>query len=363
MIRRLLVIIKKEFLQLKRNKFILRLVLIAPIMQLAIFGYAAVLEVNNITIAILDRDNSNESHKLRAVLKNSQYFIIEKDLAREADIGYYFDRDRINAGVIIPVGFEKNLKAGKTSKIQIIIDGTNSTVAQALQGYIQGCVMSFNSGGKSGAISIENRFLYNPSQNNQYFFIPGVFAMIIFIIGMPVTAVSIVREKEEGTYEQLSVTPVKPMEIIFGKIIPYIILIFIASFILTLIALFWFKLPLRGSLWVLILDIILFVANVLGLGILVSSVSNNQQQAMLTSFFIIMPAILFSGFVFPIENMPYLSRLLAEVNPMTHFLFVAREVFLKGGDFWSASSHFLTLALTGAIIFVCAISLVKKRIS
>ena len=363
MLRRLLAIIKKEFLQLKKNKFILRLVFIAPIMQLTIFGYAAVLEVSNITIALLDRDNSAQSRQLRSVFKNSEYFIIEKDLDTEADINYCFDRDKINAAVIIPVDFSKKIKANKNVKIQIIIDGTNSTVAQALQGYIQGCVLSFNSIGKRDVLSVEYRFLYNPSLNNQYFFIPGVFAMIIFVIGMPITAMAIVREKEEGTYEQLSVTPIKPIEIIFGKIIPYILLIFIASTILTVIALFWFKLPLRGSLWLLVLNILLFVTNVLGLGILVSTVSNNQQQAMLTSFFIIMPAVMFSGFMFPIENMPPFSRVIAYINPMTHFVFIARDVFLKGGEFTSTLFHLSILALTGIIIFVSAISLVKKRIS
>jgi len=366
-IKRILSLAKKEFIQLRRNAFVLRLIFFAPIFQLTIFGYAAIFEVNNIDIIILDRDNSHISREFKDIFKNSNYFVLKDSLYNEEDILKLFRTKKIYAAVIIPPDFAKCIKSGKVAKVQIIIDGSDSPAASAAQGYVQGCVFAFNANlaKKNGVnisdIRIESRFLYNPSLNNRYFFIPGVFAMIIFLIGMPITAMSIVREKEEGTYEQLTVTPIGAIEIVIGKIIPYVFLIFFASGLLLLLSLYWFGLPLRGNLIILICGIVLFLFNVLGLGILVSLISENQQQAMLTSFFILLPAILFSGFMFPIDNMPDWSKVISHIDPMTHFLHIARQTFLKGGGWEAVKPALYTLSASGFIIFGLSLLLTKKR--
>ncbi len=370
MIKRLIALVQKEFKQLRRNPLILRMVVLLPVMQLAIFGYAAVLEVNNINIAILDKDNSQWSRELRGTFESSNYFVLQPDLKTENDVPTLFNKNKIQLAVIIPPDFGRKIEKGEKATVQLLLDGTNSSVANAAAGYSSGCIAAMNSrvissrtgnSSQSTGITVENRFLYNPSLNNKFFFIPGVFAMIVMVIGMPVTAMSIVREKEEGTYEQLVVTPIGPIELILGKVIPYTILILIASTILLLISLFWFGLPLRGSLFMLYLGILLFLLNVLGLGIFVSTISNNQQQAMLTSFFILMPAILFSGFMFPIDNMPPFFKGFAHINPMTHFLYLARHIFLKGSDWLDVMKYISALTISGVIIFGTSMSMVRKR--
>lgn len=367
MFRRLTALIKKEILQLVRNTLMLRVMLLAPMIQLLVFGYAAVMEVSNIHMGILDRDNSSRSRELRDAFATSDYFILKDAVASEREISELFDRDKIQIALVIPPDLGKNIEKGRAAPVQILVDGTNSVVAGAASNYASGIIAAVNmrilgSGiSPAGSVSIQNRFLYNPALNNKYFFIPGVMAMIIMVLGMPMTAMSIVREKEYGTYEQLVVTPITSLELIIGKVTPFVILIFFTTSILIPIILFWFKLPLRGDLFMLFVSIGLFLMTTLGIGIFVSTISGTQHQAMLTSFFILMPMILFSGFMFPIENMPPFFRALAHMNPMTYFLLLMRHIFLKGTPWHDLMPYLGALSLSGLIIFTGSISLVRKR--
>ncbi len=370
MFRRLFALIRKEFFQLRRNPIILRMIIFVPVFQMTIFGYAAILEVNNIKMAVLDRDNSDWSRRLTDTFRNSNYFNIIGYLESEKELLKLFHKTEIQAAIIIPPDFSANIKKGQTAKVQLIIDGVNSNVASAAMGYSIGCVndlslkiLKNNSSQLPAAnvIKMENRYMYNPSLKNTFFFIPGVFAMVIMVMGMPITAMSIVREKEEGTYEQLIVTPIRSAELIAGKIIPIVILISLVSVILLGVSLFWFGLPLRGNPLILAISVIVFLINVLGMGIFVSAISNSQYQAMLTCVFLLMPMVLFSGFMFPIENMPPFFKLLAYLDPMTHLLNIARNIFLKGSGFQHLAKDFYTLCATGLIIFITSMTLVRKR--
>ncbi|MGV8118445.1 MAG: ABC transporter permease [Candidatus Xenobiia bacterium LiM19] len=370
MIRRLITIIKKEFIQIRRNTMLLRMLLLMPVMQMVVFGYAAVLDIKNIDTAVLDKDRSSYSRAVLDVFRTSSYFILKYQASSEEEISSMLDREDILCGIVIPPDFGRKVEKGSPVSIQVIVDGTNSSAANVISNYSASSIAAYaNTILKSrgldvsrfGSLNVEMRFLYNPSLDNKYFFIPGIFAMIILILGTPITAMAIVREKEQGTLEQIIVTPIKPVELIIGKVLPYTILIIISSIGILIVTLLWFHLPLRGDLPALFLAIVLFLLNALGLGIFISTISQTQQQSILTSFFFILPLILFSGFLFPIANMPPLFRSIADVNPMRYFLDCARNIFLKGSGWEDLMHGFIALALTGIVIFTASILLFKKR--
>jgi ABC-2 type transport system permease protein len=371
MIGRLLTLIMKEFTQLRKNPALIRMLLLMPVMQMFIFGYAAVLDVKNIDTAVLDRDNSSYSRNFVDVFRRSDYFIVRYNLEHERDISAMLDREMIMTALVIPPDFSRKITSGRTAQVQIIVDGTNTSAASVIANYSAAAVASYSNRllrergtdlTQLGSLAVESRFLYNPSLDNKFFFIPGIFAMIILVIGMPITAMAIVREKEQGTLEQLIVTPIQSIELILGKVIPTTILIIISSTGILLLSLLWFHLPLRGSLVYLYGAILLFLLNCLGIGIFISTISNTQQQAILTSFFVNMPMILFSGFMFPIQNMPSYFRLLADINPMRYFLSCARTIFLKAAGWEALKWNFLAMAVIGTIIFTAAVLSFRKRI-
>jgi len=371
MIRRLTTIITKEFIQIKRDSMMLRMLLLLPVVQIIIFAYAAVMDINNINTAVLDKDRSSYSRDLQDVFRTSSYFIIKYQVDTEKEISSMLDREDILCGIVIPPDFGKKVEKGSPVSIQILVDGTNSSAANVISNYSTSSVAAYanrilKSRGldvsQFGSLNVESRFLYNPSLDNKYFFIPGIFAMIVLILGMPITAMAIVREKEQGTLEQIIVTPIRPIELIIGKVLPYTILIIISSTGILIITLFWFHLPLRGDLLALYLAIVLFLLNSLGMGIFISTISQTQQQSILTSFFFNMPMILFSGFMFPIANMPPAFRFIADINPMRYFLDCARDIFLKGTGWADLMHSFVAMALTGIVVFTASILLFKKRV-
>ena len=361
MFTRIWAIIKKEFISIINMKVIIAIVFVAPVLQTVIFGYAAVIESKNIPIAVIDRDFSATSREFRQTLENCGYFILIDDNLKESDIDRYFKLGKISGCIIIPSKFEQRLKKYGSSDIQVNIDGSDSTVANAVSGYINSACASFSS--VSNSVSIETRLLFNPTGENKFFFIPGVFGMILMIIGMPLTAISLVKEKEEGTFEQLNVTPIQSYELLIGKIIPYMFLIFISSTLMLVISLLVFHLPLRGNIFVLYLDIFIFFFVALGLGIFVSIISATQQQAMLTSFLILLPTMLFSGFMFPVENMTGIFRIIANINPFYHFLKIMRDVFLKGSPLEYLKPNFISIFLADIVVFFTSVSLFSKRSS
>jgi ABC-2 type transport system permease protein len=371
MIGRLITFIIKEFLQLRKNPAMLRMLIFVPVIQMFVFGYAAVMDVKNIDTAVLDKDHSSYSRDFAEVFRCSDYFNLKYHLDHEKKIGFMLDREMIMTAIVIPPDFSRNIMAGKTASVQIIVDGTNTSAASVIANYSAAAVAAYSNRllrekgtdlTRFGSLSVESRFLYNPSLNNKFFFIPGIFAMIILVIGMPMTAMAIVREKEQGTLEQLIVTPIQSIELILGKVIPNVLLIIISSTGILVVSMLWFHLPLRGSIFYLYGAILLFLLNCLGIGIFISAISDTQQQSILTCFFINMPMNLFSGFMFPVENMPPYFKILADINPMRYFLCCIRAIFLKGVGWEAMKWNFLAMAIIGTIIFTAAVLSFRKRI-
>lgn len=365
MVARLFAVMRKEFLQIFRMKGIMPIVVGVPVLQMVIFSYAAVLDVRNITLGVIDRDLSASSRSLVRTLSNSGYFLVVDLPEGERDIDECFKRGLLCGCLVIPSNFERDLKRRGRADVQINADGCNSTVATALISYASAACAAFSEDGRNrgSGFSVQTRLLYNPSGENKFFFIPGLFGMILLIAGMPLTAISLVREKEQGTFEQLNVTPVSPFEIILGKIAPYMLLTLVMSTVMILVAVVVFGLPMRGSLAVVYFGLALFLFAALGLGVFVSIVSSTQQQAVLTSFLILLPMMLFSGFMFPVENMDGVFRVIAEVNPFTHLLRIMRFVFLKGASFAELSHDFVMIALVDALVFASSVCLFSKRSS
>lgn len=371
MIRRLHHLIVKEFTQLRNSPEMLRMILLLPIAQMIIFGYAAVLDIKNIDTAVLDRDNSYRSRELLSDFACSNYFILKEYVTGEAAIVDLLDHEKIFAAIVIPPDFSRKINANQTAEVQVIVDGSNASSAGIIANYAAATIASYASTilrergldpSRFGAVTSQTRFLYNPALNNRYFFLPGIFAMIILIIGMPMTARAIVREKEQGTLEQIIVTPITSTELILGKVLPYTLLSIISSSGIILVSHFWFHLPIRGSVPFLYGCTVLFLLNSFGIGIFISAISSTQQQAMLVSFFVTMPMILFSGFLFPVENMPLLFKYLTYANPMYYFINCVRDICLKGSGFAFLQHDIAAMGILGVCIFGTSIASFKKRI-
>jgi ABC-2 type transport system permease protein len=334
MIQRLLQIIIKEFIQLRNNPEILRIILVMPVIQVFIFGYAAVLDVKNIDTAFLDRDRSSLSREMQDNFKNTSYFNVKHHARDEKEISWLLDREKVFVGIVIPPDFSRNIEGKKTAQVQFIIDGTNSSAAGIITNYAVSTTAAFSNKillkrgidpSAMGSIALEQRFLYNPSLENRFFFLPGIFAMVILVIGMPMTARSIVREKEQGTLEQLIVTPITPMELILGKVIPFTLLTLVSSTGILLVSFFWFHLPIRGSLVILYGATLLFLVNCFGIGIFISTISSTH------------------------------------LNPMFYFLNCTRGICLKGVGLEHLSGDLLSMAALGFVIFTISAMSFKKR--
>lgn len=361
----------KEMIQIYRDRRMRFIILGAPIFQLLLMGYAAVIDVSRIPTAVLDRDRTPESRDLISRFGSSGYFVLTHHLQREKEVSDLLDRETVNAALVIPAGFSRHLKKGWSAPLQVIVDGSNSSLASVVMSYSSVILQAFSFGfirerlGAAsmppGTIRVEPRIFYNPGLENRFFYIPAIIGLIAMVIGMAFMSMSIVREKEQGTLEQIIVTPIRPIELIMGKILPFTLMVLIAVSLQILLALFWFHIPLRGSIVLLFLFILLFLLASLGGGLFISTISQTQQQALLTTFFFLMPAMLLSGFLFPIQNMPVSIQYLTYLNPLRYFMIAARGIFLKGVGFGVLWPEFLALAVMGAAIFALSALRFRKR--
>lgn len=367
-------LIKKEFLQLIRDRKMISIVFIAPVIQLTIFGYAAITDVKNINTVVCDMDTSQKSRDYQAHFFNNGYFTKVADISNCDILDEYLDSGKADLALIIPNQFEKNIYKGENITIQVIINGTDSNIGGVGLNYVnqingrfsQSIMMErlLKSGNKRfSIIELEERVWYNPELKSRNYMVPAIFAMILMIITMMLTSMAIVREKEIGTVEQLIVTPAKSYQIIIGKLIPFIIIGFIDVIIILCVVIFWFEVPLKGSFFVLLGTVILFLLNTLGLGLFVSTVSATQQQAMMTvMFFIILPFIYLSGFIFPIENMPKGIQYITFIIPLRYFLTIVRGIFLKGVGFSILWKDIVILGLIGISVLLLSIWRFKKEL-
>lgn len=341
--QRFAAIIKKEFIQIKRDPISLRLPIVMPIMMMLLFGYAVTTEVDKIPTAIFDQSKTMESREYIDKFVASNYFVVQYNVSSEKELSDLIDSNKAKAGLIIPSGYANDIRRGRTPQTQLIIDGTDPTTARTAlnSGMLVSEVYarSFKEQAikKLGAsvsnlpgIAMNSKVWYNPNLESTRFTIPGLVGLILQNITIMLTGFALVRERERGTIEQLIVTPISSIELILGKLIPYIIIGY-AGFLFSLaLCIFWFKVSVEGSLVLLLVLGFLFVICALSIGMLISTLAKNQLQAMMVTILVLLPSVLLSGFVFPREAMPKLIYLIGYTIPLTYFLEIIRGIVLKG---------------------------------
>jgi ABC-2 type transport system permease protein len=334
-----------------------------------VFGYAATYEIHHVPTVVVDLDHSQESRELISRFTSSPYFDVQRQLTDSRQLGDLIDQGKATVGLEIHAGFAQQLRKGQTAPLQVIVDATNSNTALIASGYITQIALGFAADYQRDhiyriapqltevmpSVTLEPRPWYNPGLSSRWFFVPGVIGSLTLVLVITLTAFAVVREREIGTLEQIMVTPIRPAEFILGKTLPFFLIgLFDVSLIATVGSL-WFNIPFRGHIAVLLVGVLLFLLCMLGVGLLISTVSSTQQQAMVTSFFYIMPAITFSGFGFPISTMPQWMQYITYAIPLRYFLVVLRGSYLKGVGMDILWPQMAAMALLGMAMLTAAI--------
>ena len=363
-------IIFKEIIHIINDRLTLSLSLLIPAIQLTIYGYAIDMDVKHIRSAVLDFDKTNYSRLITEKLENSQYFKIKFYPDNENELVNYITDGKVKAGFIIPKNFQANVLQKRKTQIQILVDGSDSSVAQQASNTSSIIIQNFGSSTlekllqtKISLIEPRTRVLFNPDLKSANFMIPGLLGVIMQIITTFLTALAIVKEKEKGTLEQLMVSPIGQGGLLFGKLIPYAVIGFAQFALVTLIMVFLFKVPIHGSLLLLFLLSIVFLFTSLSLGLLISTYAENHSQVSQLLQLIIIPSILLSGFIFPRENMPAVMNIIGYFIPLTYFLEVLRGIILRGTGLFSLLHNIIPLLLYGIVIISLAIRRFKKQIA
>jgi ABC-2 type transport system permease protein len=369
---RILSITRKEFLHIVRDPRTLAVMFLIPIVQLLLLGYAATTDVKHLATAVLDQDRTPHSRDLIEAYRASGYFDITSYVGSQQEMAQAIDRGTVRAGLIIPAGYEDSLGRREQVSVGFVIDGSDPTVANTALAAAQGVgqaqsleVVRKVLGGQMATapgIDVQARVWYNPSMDSANFMIPGLIGMILQMMTMLLTAMAIVREREQGTIEQLIVTPIRPLELIIGKVMPYIVIAFWDLLEILAIGVWWFGVPIHGSVPLLLELASIFLLTSLGLGILISTVSKTQQEAMMLTFFIMLPSIFLSGYFFPIDAMPRLLQYASKAIPLTYVLVIVRAIILKGVGFEMLSGDVAALALFGGVVLVLAAARFRKRL-
>ncbi|MEN6467306.1 MAG: ABC transporter permease [Syntrophaceae bacterium] len=363
-------LVRKEFIQLFRDKKNLRLLILSPLLQLIVFGYVVSTDVRNVTVALLDQSRTPESRRV-ADSFNTGIFHIVSSPATSDQMDDLLLRRKVNLAVKIGPDFARRVRKGETGKVQIIADGSMSNMASVRIAYSLQVMERLNRQFMAelypqkiafGQVDARIRTWYNPNLDSRNFYVPGIVAVLIMINSLLFTSMAIIKEREGGTMEQLIVTPMKPAELILGKTIPYAIISLVQMVFVAIFAIFWFELPMNGSPLLLLAATCLFLLSTLGIGLFISTISSTQQQAMMTTFFFILPFFMLSGFVFPIANMPEIVQWLTYLNPLRYMLVVIRDIFLKGVGLEVFWGQFAALTIMGVAVFAGAVKRFRKRL-
>lgn len=359
----------KEFIHVFRDKRMKAIVFGVPVIQMLAFGYAVTTDVKNISTAVYDLDRSYESREVVRRLESSGYFNVRYYVDSSGEMQDLLDRSKVIAGIQINKGFSSDLKRGQQTEIQVLIDGTDSNTGTVAMDYAARVIMKYakDIGGQKininkAGIDLRTRAWYNPELRSKNYNVPGVIAVVIMLTCLLLTSMAVVREREIGTMEQLMVTPLKPIELILGKTIPFAIIGFIDVMLVTTVALLWFKIPINGTLWLLLFSTSIYLLSVLGMGLFISTVSKTQQQALMATFLFYTPAVLLSGFMFPIENMPEIIQYGTYINPLRYFLMIIRGIFLKGNGFGILWPQMAALLALGVAVITISSMRFKKRL-
>jgi ABC-2 type transport system permease protein len=374
-------LIWKEFLELRQNPRLFGIVIVAPIIQLTMLGYAATTDVRDVPVVVADGDRSAASRSLIARFDASRNFTVIGAVETVREVDPYLQRGDAWLALAIPRGYGTALAAGEPVALQVVADGSDSNSTTVALGYATALVGEYAgelAGGPPSSVSsaptsarhtpdapaidLRVRVWFNPQLESRYFMIPGVLALLLLLVTANLAAMAIVREKELGTLEQLNVTPIRRWELIVGELLPYGVIAFIDVLLVTAVAVLWFEVPFRGSFALLLATSMLYVVCTLGLGLLISTISDTQQQAMMTAtFFFLTPMIYLSGFIFPIENMPRAIQYATYLIPLRYFLVIVRGIFLKGIGLDLLWPQAAALAAWGGVVLVLAVARSRKR--
>ncbi len=369
---RILALLRKEFRSVFRDPRMRLVIFGVPVLQTLIFGYAVTMDVRHVRLAVVDHDQTPASRELIAAFTGSDYFdaVLETPRFEEAQQG--MDAARAAAILQINAGFADALRGRRPVAVQLIVDGSDSNTARLVlnysaviaQGYSRELLLQATerAGGRvvAGQVDLRPRAWFNPNLESRHYFVPGVMAVLVMLISLMLTSMAIVREKEAGTIEQVMVTPIRPIEFILGKFAPFVVIGFADVVLVTLVGVFWFGVPIRGSFLFLLLGTGFFLLSTLGIGLFISTVSETQQQAMMTTFFIFYPAMLLSGFIYPISNMPEAIQWLTLLDPLRYYLVIIRGVFLKGVGFDVLWPQLTGLVALGTFFMAFAVRRFRK---
>jgi len=376
MLRRIYELLVKEFLELKRDRSARFRLLVPPIIQMVLFGYAATFEVFNVSTAVLDQDHTQESRSLIAAFVNSSRFEMTTVAKTRAEVQDAVERSDAQVGIVVPPGFAELLRKGQTSPVQILVDGTNSNTALIALGYVGEIAGSFGQtyaldlaqrtgralGRPLVQVGMAERYWYNQNLNSRWFFVPGVIGTVTLITIVNLTAFAIVREREVGTLEQILVTPIRPVEFIIGKTLPFFLIGLFVVLITAGVGTFWFDIPFEGNPLVLFLGTCLFLIGTLAIGLLISTVCTTQQQAFASNFFVLNPMFILSGFSFPIASMPQVLQWLTYVDPLRYYLVIIRGTYLKGVGMDILWPQMVALAALGFGLLAIAVMRFRKSL-
>jgi ABC-2 type transport system permease protein len=372
---RLLALIRKEFLQIRRDTRTLILVVVIPIMNMFLLGYAATNDVRNVPLTVLDQDRSPQARALLDAYRAADYFRLVGEVNSEQELRAAIDNGKARAGMIIPPGYGEKIAGGSQARISFVLDGSDPTVASTALSAAQMIGQSYATTilaermarrGASAAVEppleVLTQVWYNPDLVSAYFMIPGVIGVILQALTSILTATAIVRERERGTIEQLIVTPIRPLELIIGKLLPYVLLSFLNTFEVVALGHWWFGVPVRGDLAAIALLSGLFLMSSLGIGILASTLANTQQEAMLTVWMTLLPSIFLSGFFFPLEAMPQALQWVSVLTPLRYYLVIIRSLMLKGVGIEAFTQEIIALSIFGIVIMGIAALRFRKRL-
>jgi len=326
-------LVRKEFIQIRRDPRLARLILGAPVIQLLVFGYAVSTDIRGTATFVVDQDHTRASRELVEAFTSSGYFTVKGRSDRPEDVTRALDHGTAVVAIEVPPGFSEDLARGD-AVVQILLDGTNSNLATVAQGYAERIVQSYGARAQAASLvlplDLRDRAWFNPDLKSRNYNVPAVVGLVVLLICLLLTSLAVVREREMGTLEQLQVSPLTPGELIAGKTIPFAVIGLIDLVLVSAVALLWFKVPFEGSVVLYFGASLLYLLCGLGIGLFISTLAATQREAFMTTFLFFMPTILLSGFMFPVSSMPQVFRALTLVNPMRHYLVIVRGIFLKG---------------------------------
>jgi ABC-2 type transport system permease protein len=365
MIARTLAIMRKEVLHIFRDPRTLTLIFLIPVIQMVLLGYAATTDIDNISLAVLDADHTPESRALVRTFEATSYFNVTHYVETEEQFAALLDQGDVRAAMIVPRAYAERLLGGKRVEVGFVIDGSDPTVASSV------LAAALQTGqaerlrlisARSAGLEVRPTVWYNPGMESANFMIPALMGMVLQFLATMLAAMAIVRERELGTMEQLIVTPIRPGELVIGKTAPYVVLSFFDLLEVLAVGVLWFGVPIRGSIWLLLALAALFLLGSLGIGILISTVTASQQEAMLLSFLIILPSIFLSGFFFPLEALPWALKALSYAVPLRYMLIIIRSIVLKGAGMAPLQNEVLILVAFCALILLQAARRFRKSL-